>query len=118
MRNSCPFVRNKLAGVHGRAVIVGVQLGIGRAQPVLGKAFAVFRLCMRKVFKLRKHCLTEQRGAELLKMQLQKIFLHFNIIGVVKQIVQQQHLVYRGGNLRHKGAVSGLGIGKSSVGMV
>ena len=51
-------------------------------------------------------------------MQLQKIFLHFDIIGVVKQIVQQQHLVYRGGNLRHEGTVPGFGIGKSRIGMI
>ncbi len=111
MRNSFPFIAKLRVNCKPLPIILPVQLTVQSGKFFGQERLSFFHPLMRLLFKGRKHCLPVKGRAQVVELLIKQETLLFLGGGVPEQVIAQELLVQRGGNLCTKNTISRVDIG-------
>ena len=118
MGNSRPLVSDLGIGNNGAAVILLVEVQVGVAQGVFGQGLTLLGHIVGQELELGELSLTEAGGLDHVHVVGQQILLEVCVLGLLQEVLEEQHLVDGAGHLGHEDLVACLLLGLGLLGVV
>ena len=118
MGDSRPLVGDLGIRDDGAAIVLLVEVQVGVAQGVLGQGLTLLCHVVSHELELSELGLAEAGGLDHVHVVGQKILLEAGILGLLQEVLEQQHLVDGAGHLGHEDPIACLLLGLSLLGVV